>query len=85
LLGLPDETIHLPSVYICNGVRNVVRATVVLVIWVVKRLHAPALDWVRTTGSGRYAVGARICPEVGVKRTVLLHDDDHMLDVVDAY
>ena len=55
----------------------------IYIVLIVERCYAPAI---RLRGIKRHAntlgqpVRARVCPEITVEGSILLHDDDHMLD-----
>ena len=82
LLRLGDEAIHLPAVDVGGGVRRTVRAAEVLVRGVVEWGDAAAVRRIGHAYAMWDPIGTGICAEVGVKRPVLLHDDDHVLDFV---
>jgi hypothetical protein len=84
-----DEAVHPPVVDVEDGEAVTVRAAVVPVTRVVERTVAPRRQRVpaadgRAAVSHRDAVRARVGPEVGVERPVLLHDHDDVPDLVDA-
>src|SRR5262249_16679787 len=86
--ALPDEPVHLPAVHIDGNIRHPMGTARVDVGDEMVRSAAAAsrfrhahrrpavLHW----DSRRAWVGS----EVGVERAVLLHHDDHVLDLVDA-
>jgi hypothetical protein len=83
-----DEAVHPPVVDVEDGEAVTVRAAVVPVTRVVERTVAPRRQRVRAADgraavSHRDAVRARVGPEVGVERPVLLHDHDDVPDAVD--
>ena len=85
---LPDEAVHLAVVDVGDRVHLAVRAAAVDVGGVVVGTVAAA-GRVRHADRGhpmahRDAVRPGIGAEVTVVRPVLLHDDDHVLDLVDA-
>jgi hypothetical protein len=88
VLGLGDEAVHLPPRNVRGRIRLAVRAARVQVVRVVVR---PLADVLRRIGHAdrelavriaREAVGAGIRPEVVIEGAVLLHDHDHVLDLV---
>src|SRR5207253_2057002 len=86
---LADKAIHLSAVDIILRGRLAVRPAAVQVIRIVERFHA--LPAARIFDADRWlailhrdAVSAGKRPEVRVERSVLLHDDDDMLDLLDA-
>jgi hypothetical protein len=88
---LGNETIHLAVVDISRRVCFVVGAPDVDDARIVKRLDtlATALSWVQHTYGGDTvghgdSVGAGEGAEVAVERSIFLHDDDHVFDLVDA-
>ena len=88
-VGDPDEAVHPAAVHVqLAGERAVRAARVVGAVPVEERLHALA-DAVRHAHRRhavphRDPVGVRIGAEEGVEGAVLLHDHDHVLDLVDA-
>ena len=89
LLGVGDEAIHLPAVHVRQAVGGLVRRAGILVLVVHERRDAFAGQRVGHADGGltalhRDPVGARVDAEVRVERPVLLHDDDHVLDLVYA-
>ena len=88
-LGLADEAVHLAAGDVGDGVDRRVRSSAVHVGMVDVRRYAGATGRVgharrRCAVLHRDAVGAGERPEVGVEGPVLLLDDDHVLDLVDA-
>jgi hypothetical protein len=86
--NLSDKAIHLSVVNICGGSCGTVRTTPVSVGGVVIRGTATS-ERVRDADRGgavlhRDPVGAGKGAEIGVKGTILLHDDYHVLDLVDT-
>ncbi len=59
--------------------------TVVLVVRIVEGRHADAADRIGHAHARGDPVRAGVSAEVGVERAVLLHDDDHVPDLVDAF
>ncbi len=87
-IPLPDEAVHRAATDVGDRVGLAVRAAAVHVGPVAIRAGAPArrirhADR-RHPVAHRDAVRPGIGPEVGVERPVLLHHDDHVLDLVDA-
>jgi len=88
-LGLGDEAVHLAAVDVGDGIHLAVRSAAVDVVGVVVGRDALPRQGIRhADGEGavgdRQPVGARIETEIFVEGPVLLHDDDHVLDLVDA-
>jgi hypothetical protein len=89
LLRLFDEAVHRASIDVSQRGAFAVRPAVVDVDRAVVRSDAVPVHRIRHAHC-RMPVGHRdpVRPmeraEVAVKRTVLLHDDDHVLDLVDA-
>src|SRR4029077_1867685 len=89
LLGVGDEAVHLPAVHVHQAVGGLVRRAGILVLVVHERGNTLARHRIGHA-NGRHAalhrdpVGTRVDAEVGVERPVLLHDDDHVLDLVYA-
>ena len=88
--GVPllDEAVHRAAVHVGHRVGLAVRPAAVTVGFVMVGAGAPALR-VGHAHRGhpvphRDAVGPRERAEVAVERPVLLHHDDHVLDLVDA-
>jgi hypothetical protein len=84
-----DEAVHPAVVDVEDREAMAVRAAVVAVARVVERAVAPLRERVRDADGGdavphRDPVRARIRAEVRVERPVLLHDHDHVPDLVDA-
>jgi hypothetical protein len=90
VLSARDEPVHPAVGDVGDRVRLAVRPAGVQVARVVERLLAAAGRGVRdadgeaAVGVPWKAVGAGIRTEVVIERPVLLHDDDHVLDLVDA-
>jgi hypothetical protein len=89
VLGLGDETVHLPAIDVRRRVGGTVRAAVVEIGGVVIGPVAAAGRRVGYADGGdavahRNAVGSGKGTEVAVERAVLLHDHDDVLDLVDA-
>ena len=87
-VALPDEAVHLAVVDVCHRIGLGMRAAAIDVGGVVVRPGASAAGVRHTDGwhtrvHGE-AVGPRKGTEVAVEGPVLLHDDDHVLDLVDA-
>ncbi len=85
---LADEAVHLAGAHVVHLVEVVVRPAAVAVARVVERAHTAVQGRVghahrRHTVSHRNPVRARVRPEVGVEGAVLLHDHDHVPDLVD--
>ena len=87
--GLGHETGHLPAVDVADAVPHAVRPAEVEIVAIVIRLHtrshfrvgrAHRRDAARVT---RKAIRSRIGSEVAVEGSVLLHDDHHVLNLVD--
>src|SRR5713226_7492417 len=88
-LRLRDEAVHLAAVDVGGRVRLAVRAAAIEVFGVVEWIDALAAAGVVDADNelavrGRKAIGAGIRAEVLIERPVLLHDDDHVLNLVDA-
>src|SRR5207302_7952462 len=89
-LRLRNEAVHLAAADVGYRARLPVRAAGVEVARVVVRPLTVSLDWIGDAGCelparrAGEAVGARIGPEVRIEGAVLLHDHDHVLDLVDA-
>ena len=81
--GGTDEAVHRAAVDVADRVEPGVRAAEVAVARVVERPDATAAR-VGHAHVSWDAVRARIRAEIGVERTVLLHDHDDVLDLVDA-
>ncbi len=84
-----DEAVHLTPVNVAHRCGVIVGAPRVEVRRRVIRARASLEDGIRETDvppavGPRDAVGARIRPEVVVERAVLLHDDDDVIDRLDA-
>src|SRR5438270_13263642 len=88
LVELTDIAVHLAAVYIRNEAEGTVATAHIGVPRIVVRQDAVLGHRVRVAidHSGRLhqAISAGVHPEVFVEAAVLLHDDDHVLDVVDA-
>src|SRR5579885_629223 len=87
LLGLPDEAVHLAAVNVCRGVGLPVWTAAIHVIGVVIGLVTGAGFGIRHADGGDAilhgnAVGAGIGAKIRVEGTVLLHDDNDMLDLI---
>src|SRR5205807_4828781 len=87
-VALPDEAVHPAAVDVGGGVLLAVRAAPVDVGGVVVGAAAPA-GRVRYADRGhpmahRDAVRPGVGAEVAIEGPVLLHDDDDVLDLVDA-
>jgi hypothetical protein len=85
---LADEAVHLAAVHVAHGVQVLVRAAAVPVARVVVRVDADMRARVghadrEAAVAPRQPVGSRVRPEIGVERAVLLHDHDHVADLVD--
>jgi hypothetical protein len=80
---LRDEAVHLAAVDVRDRVRLAVRASAVEVIPVVIGLDAGA-GRVRQADILGQSIGARKGTEVAIEGAVLLHDHDHVLDLVDS-
>src|SRR5579884_1591231 len=88
-LRLGNEAVHLAAVDVGDGVGGRVRPAVVEVGGVVVGVDAGVVLGVGDADGelavlGGEAVGAGEGAEVGVEGAVLLHDDDDVLDLVDA-
>src|SRR5215467_10061633 len=87
--ALPDEPVHFSAVYIGARVRHAMRATRVPVasevVW--PGAATPRFGHARRPLPVSLADPrrAREGPEVMIKRPVFLHNDDHVLDLVDAH
>ena len=82
------EPVHLPASFVGDGIGHAVRAAAIDVGGVVVGPGTRAL-WVRQAHRRRpvlhgNAVRPWVGAEVVIERPVLLHDDDHVLDLVDA-
>ncbi len=88
-LGLGHKPIHLAGVDVGQRIGLAVRSAAVHIMGVVVGVDTLAGEGIRRA-DGKDAVGIRqpvrtgIPPEIGVEGPVLLHDDDHVLDLVDA-
>jgi hypothetical protein len=87
-VGDADEAIHLAAVHRLSSGLGAVRAAAIAKTRIVEGAHAVA-DPVRHADGRRAvahrdAVGAGVGAEVGVEGAVLLHDHDHVPDLVDA-
>jgi hypothetical protein len=83
-----DEPVHGTAVDVPRSVELAVRAALVDQGRVVERLHAGADPRVRHADVGasmphRDAVRPGVRSEIGIEPEVLLHDHDHVLDLVD--
>jgi hypothetical protein len=83
----PHEAVHLAVVDGGHGGRMAVLAACLAVAPAPKGLHADVRLGIgrtdrRNTVLHRDPVRTRIGPEIGVERAVLLHDDHHVLDLV---
>ena len=89
VLGDRDEAVHPAAADVYGRVQLAVRAPGVQVVRVVIRLLADALGRIghahgeAAVRRPREAVRAGVRAEVVIERTVLLHDHDHVLDLVD--
>ena len=84
-----DEAVHLSAVDIGPRCGLLMRTAVVPQPRVVIRRRACSHDWVRHARRevpvlGREPVGTRERAEVVIERSVFLHDEDNVLDVVEA-
>jgi hypothetical protein len=87
---LADEAVHRAAAHVAHGVEVLVRAAAVPVARVVVRIDADVRARIghahgEAAVSARQTVGSRVRPEIGVERAVLLHDHDHVADLVDPY
>src|SRR6266566_6997184 len=84
LLGLGGEPVHLPAVQVSLERLLGVRVVPVAVVMVGPRLAAATISRVGHAHPRRNAIGSRERAEVRIEGPVLLHDDDHVLDQVNA-
>jgi hypothetical protein len=89
LEGRSDEAVHASAVDVLSSGLKRMRATRVDQVNVVEGIDTVSEARIREAGGRsrslpRDAVRAWEGPEVVVERAVLLHDDDHVLDRVDA-
>src|SRR5215472_14672204 len=87
LLG--DETVHLAAVDVSDRALGAMRSAAIAILCVVEWLHASALrvryaHGKRAVARAGQPITARVGAEIAVVRTVLLHDDDDVLDLVDV-
>jgi hypothetical protein len=85
-----DEPVHLAAVHVAHGVQMLVRAAAVPVARVVVGIDAVVRAGIghadgEAAVATRQPVGSRVHREVGVERAVLLHDHDHVADLVDPH
>src|SRR5204863_4163568 len=85
LLRLSDEAVHLPAVDVGGRIVRAVRPATVDVRMIDERLDARAeASRIGNADALRNTVRTGVRAEVGVERSVLLHDHDDVPDVVDA-
>ena len=82
-LGLRHEPVHLPPVDVQGRVDHGVGPTPIQVVAIVIGPIACLAVGIGDADSRRDAVRTRVRPEVGIEGAVLLHDHDHVLDLVD--
>jgi hypothetical protein len=84
-----DKAVHLAPIHVPNRGASPVRTSAVPILGVMVRFNAGSAVWVRNADR-RLAVthwdsiGSRESAEVAVERAVLLHDDNHMPDLVNG-
>ena len=83
-LGLSDKTVHRSARQVGNGIGVPVRAALILGVDVVVGGDTAASARVGHADTPWDAVSLRVGSEVGVEAAVLLHDDHHVLDLVQA-
>src|SRR3984893_10535954 len=88
-LGLRDKAVHLAAVEVGGCIRAAMRATASAVGGIMVRADAATIGRIRNAhrelpALTREAVGAWIGAEVLLESPLLLHDHDHVLDLVDS-
>src|SRR6266487_103909 len=81
---LLNEAIHFAAIDISGCIRLSMRTTEVLIIRIMIGLHTLVRLGIRHADPCRNPICARICTKVCIKGTILLHDHNNVLNLVDV-